>query len=181
MRPANRQKSRNQYTCAHKKSSRRGTATASLKTLNAFKWGTLAISFYHPAFAKPRGEEGSCVCSFTGIGPGRNVTERAIPFWYWSFDDAAPIWDVTGKAIKPCYSRPECGATEGCPLRPLRELRASRRYRKAKSRSLAYALSRAGPRDSVLLARDDTLFYFCARSSKQQQRRCRRQCEREDR
>jgi hypothetical protein len=33
-------------------------------------------------------------------------------FWYWSFDDATALWDVAGKAIKPCYSRLECGATE---------------------------------------------------------------------
>src|SRR4029077_9733547 len=107
MRPANRQRSRNQYTCAHRKSSRRGTATASRKTLNAFKWGTLAISFYHPAGAKPGSEEGSCVCSFTGTNPCCKASEHAIPFWYWSFDDAAAHLGCNGQyrshGMTPCF------------------------------------------------------------------------------
>jgi hypothetical protein len=30
-----------------------------------------------------------------------------------------PIWDVTGKAIKACYPRLGCGATEGCRAKAL--------------------------------------------------------------
>src|ERR1700681_1390202 len=97
MRPVNRQTRRNQYTCAHRKSIRRGTQTPSRRPLIPFNGGTLAISFYHPAGAKPGSEEGSCVCSFTGTKPGRNATERAIPFWYWSFDDAAAHLGCNGQ------------------------------------------------------------------------------------
>src|ERR1700680_4462618 len=97
MRRANRQRSRNQYTCAHRKSSRRGMATASRKTLKAFKWGTLAISFYHPAGAKPGSEEESCVCSFTGTNRCYKAAEFDIPNRYWSFDDAAAHLGCNGQ------------------------------------------------------------------------------------
>jgi hypothetical protein len=104
MRPLNRHRSRNQYTCAHRKSSRRGTATASLKTLKAFKWGTLAISFYHPAGAKPglKDEHVSAV--------SRGQTHAVMPLNVLSLFGTGlsmiqlPIWDVAGKAIKGCYS-----------------------------------------------------------------------------
>src|ERR1700745_3505706 len=100
MRPLNRHRSRNQYTCAHRKSSRRGTATASRKTLNTFKWGTLTLSFYHPAGAKPglKDEHVSAVSRAQThavmalnvaflLGTGLSMMQR-------------PIWDVTGRTIR---------------------------------------------------------------------------------
>jgi len=100
MRPLNRQRSRNQYTCAHRKSSRRGTATASRKTLNTFKWGTLTLSFYHPAGAKPglKDEHVSAVSRAQThavialnvaflLGTGLSMMQR-------------PIWDVTDSTVR---------------------------------------------------------------------------------
>jgi hypothetical protein len=72
----------------------------SLKTLNAFKWDTLAISFYHPAGAKPGSEEGSCVSSFTGTNPGRSAAVRAISLFGTGLSMIQqPIWDVTDSIL----------------------------------------------------------------------------------
>src|ERR1700680_4363780 len=70
----------------------KATEGGSRKTLKAFKWATLAISFYHPAGAKPGSEEESCVCSFTGTNRCYKAAEFDIPNRSWSLDDAGTHW-----------------------------------------------------------------------------------------